>query len=69
LPLNWYQAVYELTRQEAQGEILAGRFIKKFSGIQFADKQFIKQKIGENNKYIDLHNKDCVFYIGIWDIH
>lgn len=33
LPLKWYDCVYELTRLEAQGEILAGRFVKSYSGI------------------------------------
>ena len=57
LPLNWYDAVYELTRLEAQGEILAGRFIKKYSGIQFAYKQFIQQKPIELE--VEIHEKDC----------
>lgn len=59
LPLNWYQAVYELTRLEAQGEILGGRFIKKYSGIQFALKGFVKHKA--THQIVDLitHDKDC----------
>ncbi|HFC30987.1 MAG TPA: hypothetical protein ENJ44_08100 [Oceanospirillales bacterium] len=62
LPLNWYDAVYELTRLEAQGEILAGRFIKKYSGIQFADKAFIKQKHKENQKSFIIYEKDCCHF-------
>ncbi len=61
LPLNWYDAVYELTRLEAQGEILGGRFIKKYSGIQFADKDFIKQKAASEKDEINIHAKDCCF--------
>ncbi len=63
LPLKWYDCVYELTRLEAQGEILGGRFIKQYSGIQFADKDFIEQKIKQKmtdtlNPF-DLNPKDC----------
>jgi ATP-dependent Lhr-like helicase len=60
LPLNWYEAVYELTRLEAQGEILAGRFIKKYSGIQFAEKPFIKPMKSQNIEIFDLNGKDCL---------
>jgi len=60
LPLKWYDCVYELTRLEAQGEILAGRFVKSYSGIQFADKQFIKQKGVIQSDAISLHEKDCI---------
>jgi ATP-dependent Lhr-like helicase len=63
LPLNWYQAVYELTRLEAQGEILAGRFIKKYSGIQFADKQFIKPAMINDVDGYQIHAKDCCYKI------
>ncbi len=59
LPLNWYECVYELTRLEAQGEIVGGRFIKKYSGIQFADKSFIKQKGVLQNDSLSVHEKDC----------
>ncbi|MCB1603759.1 MAG: DEAD/DEAH box helicase [Gammaproteobacteria bacterium] len=59
LPLNWYEAVLELTRLEAQGEIQAGRFIKKFSGIQFAEKSFVKTIGKSNSEPIELHDKDC----------
>lgn len=59
ISLNWYDCVYELTRLEAQGKILAGRFVKTYSGIQFADKQFIKQKKFENFTNMSLHEKDC----------
>ncbi|MCF6319785.1 MAG: hypothetical protein L3J83_11010, partial [Proteobacteria bacterium] len=59
VPLNWYDCVYELTRLEAQGEILGGRFIKKYSGIQFADKSFIKQKGVLQNDSLSVHGKDC----------
>lgn len=59
LPIKWYECVYELTRLEAQGEILAGRFIKKYSGIQFADKDFIKYKIDHEIQNLNLHEKDC----------
>jgi hypothetical protein len=59
LPLNWYDCVYELTRLEAQGEILAGRFVKSYSGIQFADKQFIKQKDRLDINDFSIHEKDC----------
>ena len=59
LPLKWYDCVYELTRLEAQGEILAGRFIKEFSGIQFADKSFIKQKYMQKQSDKSTHKNDC----------
>ena len=59
LPLKWYDCVYELTRLEAQGEILAGRFVKSYSGIQFADKQFIKQKGTLKSVSLAIHEKDC----------
>jgi ATP-dependent Lhr-like helicase len=61
LPLKWYDCVYELTRLEAQGEILAGRFVKSYSGIQFADKQFIKQKGIIQSDAISVHEKDCCY--------
>ncbi|MFK8012169.1 MAG: DEAD/DEAH box helicase [Marinicellaceae bacterium] len=64
LPLKWYDCVYELTRLEAQGEILAGRFVKSYSGIQFADKSFIKQKDLMGNVKIQLHEKDCCYSCG-----
>ena len=60
LSLKWYDCVYELTRLEAQGEILAGRFVKSYSGIQFADKQFIKQKDSLEIENIFIHEKDCM---------
>ncbi len=59
ISLNWYDCVYELTRLEAQGEILAGRFVKTYSGVQFADKQFIKQKSYLQLEDLSLHEKDC----------
>lgn len=62
LPLKWYDCVYELTRLEAQGEILAGRFVKSYSGIQFADKQFIKQKGTLQSDNISVNEKDCCYF-------
>jgi len=64
LPLKWYDCVYELTRLEAQGEILAGRFVKSYSGIQFADKQFIKQKNIQKIEIdnLTIHEKDCCYF-------
>jgi hypothetical protein len=61
LSLKWYDCVYELTRLEAQGEILAGRFVKSYSGIQFADKNFIKQKGLVQCEVISPHEKDCCY--------
>ena len=58
-PLTWYDCVYELTRLEAQGEILAGRFVKSYSGIQFANKQFIKQKGVLQTDDLSMIEKDC----------
>jgi ATP-dependent Lhr-like helicase len=58
LPLKWHDCVYELTRLEAQGEILAGRFVKSYSGIQFADKQFIKHNSNLNIDIVEFHQKD-----------
>ncbi len=63
LPLKWYDCVYELTRLEAQGEILAGRFVKSYSGIQFADKRFIRQKGIFQSGAISFHEKDCCYQI------
>ena len=61
LPLKWYDCVYELTRLEAQGEILGGRFIKKYSGIQFANKEFFKQKGVHDIEGLSIHEKDCCY--------
>ena len=58
MPIKWYDCVYELTRLEAQGEILAGRFVKSYSGIQFADKKFIKNKNHQEIENLILHEKD-----------
>jgi ATP-dependent Lhr-like helicase len=62
LPLKWYDCVYELTRLEAQDKILAGRFVKSYSGIQFADKQFIKQKGVIEIENLSVHEKDCCYF-------
>lgn len=62
LSLKWYDCVYELTRLEAQGEILAGRFVKSYSGIQFAEKKFIKQKGVLQLDSLTLHEKDCCYF-------
>jgi len=59
LPIKWYDCVYELTRLEAQGEILAGRFVKSYSGIQFADKDYIKQKCVHELEGLSIYEKDC----------
>ena len=61
LPLKWYDCVYELTQLEAQGEILAGRFVKSYSGIQFADKAFRSLKTVEDDQLMTLHKSDCCF--------
>jgi len=61
LSLKWYDCVYELTRLEAQGEILAGRFVKSYSGIQFADKRFIKLKDIVKSEVLTIHEKDCCY--------
>jgi len=64
LPLKWYDCVYELTRLEAQGKILAGRFVKSYSGIQFADKKFIKTKSMDLSVSFVVALRDCCTNIG-----
>jgi ATP-dependent Lhr-like helicase len=61
LPLKWYDCVYELTRLEAQGKILAGRFVKSYSGLQFSDKAFRSLKTVEDDQLMTLHKSDCCF--------
>ena len=36
MPLKWRNAVFELQRMEARGELLAGRFVNNMSGMQDA---------------------------------
>ncbi len=36
VPLNWSQATQVLTRMEARGELVAGRFISEHTGMQYA---------------------------------